>query len=292
MLALLVAAPGLVYLSVRQGWVKAPLLTPAATATPSPVPTKKPAPRATAVPKPTRPPNVPADFESAGAPSRGVIALLLDDLGYDGPALTRLATFKGPLAVAVLPDAPFAAEAAALAKRKGWDLLVHFPMDPVSGKPEPSSVGEKDDDQTIRARVGDAIGKVPGAIGLNNHQGSKATGESRVVRAVLTVVRDRGLFFLDSRTTAASVAEREARALGVSFLARDVFLDDAATEAQEGTREALDAAWARAREIAAKKGSCVVIGHPHKETLDFLSARLAELERQKIRRVKVSELVE
>ncbi|MEO6324835.1 MAG: divergent polysaccharide deacetylase family protein [Thermoanaerobaculia bacterium] len=267
-----------------------------------------PSPREAAAPAPTpltplsitvappreNPGTAPSDFEPAVAGSRGVIALVLDDLGYDDGSLARLEAFSGPLAIAVIPSSPRAAQASALAKRKGWDLLVHLPMKAESASGEPEAIGPDDDDRTIARRVTRGLDLLPGAVGLNNHQGSRATADARVVRAMLRVVRDRGLFFLDSRTTAASVAESEARALGISTIRRDVFLDDAATEASAagGRAEALAAAWANARAIARKKGHCVVIGHPHRETLQFLAAHLSELDGTTFERVRVSELVD
>jgi uncharacterized protein len=253
------------------------------------VPTARPTPRREARRTPGA---LPADFEAAG--TGGLLALVLDDVGFEDGSLARLASFDGPLALAVIPTAPRAREAALLAKKKGWDLLVHLPMDSEAGRPEPESLGSKDDDLTIRARVVNALERVPGAIGLNNHQGSAATQDARVARAILSVLQERRLFFVDSRTTAGSVAEKEARALGVPTVSRDVFLDDAAAEAAApgGATEALDAAWKRAVDIAVRRSPCVVIAHPHRATLDFLAARLPALDAGAVRRVRVSELVE
>ncbi|HKC23532.1 MAG TPA: divergent polysaccharide deacetylase family protein [Thermoanaerobaculia bacterium] len=233
-----------------------------------------------------------ADFESAAAERRPALALVVDDVGFDLASIQRLGELDGPLALAVIPSAPHAKEAAALAARKKWDLLVHLPMSGADGAPsEADAVGPADDDATIAARVGRAIDAVPGARGLNNHQGSRATADPRVVRAVLEVVGTRGLFFLDSRTSPKTVAEREARRLGIPAVARDVFLDDAATEAAApgGVADALEKAWKSALSVAARKGSCVLVAHPRKETLDFLAARLASAP---ARRVKVSELAD
>jgi len=259
----------------------------------APEPAKPPA--ATPAPVPTRKARaLPPDFESVrpGA-GPGVVAVVLDDLGYDDRALETLAGWDTPLAVAVIPSAPYAARAVALAKKKGWDLLVHLPMEPESGPSEAEAIGGKDGDDAIRARVTEALGRTPGAIGLNNHQGSRATADARVVRAVLAVVKERGLFFLDSRTTNASVAGAEADAMGVPFLQRDVFLDDVAAEtaAKGGAPEALDAAWERALALARKKGDAIVIGHPRRETLNFLEKRLASEKTAGARLVRVSELV-
>ncbi|MFI5180702.1 MAG: divergent polysaccharide deacetylase family protein [Thermoanaerobaculia bacterium] len=264
----------------------------------SPPPAK--APRVgPAAPRPEpRPSGVPSDFESVGKSGAGVVAVVLDDLGYDEQALAVLGRWEGPLAVAVIPGTPHAARAAALANEKKWDLLVHLPMEPESGPSEAESIGTRDDDAVIRARILAALAKVPGAIGVNNHQGSKATADPRVMRAVLAVVKEQGLFFLDSRTTNASVAARQAASLGVPFLARDVFLDDVAAEAaaKGGVPEALDAAWKRALDVAAKNGQVILLGHPRKETLAFLGPKLEALEKNQGRgaaakAVRVSELV-
>jgi polysaccharide deacetylase 2 family uncharacterized protein YibQ len=237
---------------------------------------------------------MPADFESVERrEGGGVVAVVLDDLGYDERALEALAAWDAPLAVAVIPSAPFAGRAVALAKQKGWDLLVHLPMEPEAGPSEAEAIGARDGDDAIRAKVLEALRRTPGALGINNHQGSKATADARVVRAVLGVVKEKHLFFLDSRTTNASVAGSEASALGVPFLQRDVFLDDVAAEtsARGGAPEAMDASWARAVALAGKRGEAIVIGHPRKETLAFLEKRLASEKSAGARLVKVSELV-
>lgn len=252
------------------------------------------------VPRPTPPATarsaraLPSDFEPADRRRGGVVAVVVDDVGYDERALETLARWDVPLAVAVIPSAPLASRAVSLAREKGWDLLVHLPMEPESGPSEAEAIGVRDDDEAIRGRVLAALAKTPGAIGINNHQGSKATANTRVVRAVLSVVKEKGLFFLDSRTTNASVAGAEAAAIGVPFLARDVFLDDVAAEtsAKGGAPEALEAAWERALLLAARKGQAIVIGHPRKETLAFLSEKLGLLgKKEGPRAVRVSELV-
>ncbi len=259
---------------------------PGATPSPTPSPTPRPTPRPRTV-------AVPADFEPAAGEGRGAVAVVIDDVGNADGSIERLARLEGPLAIAVLPGAPRAREAAALARRKGWDLLVHLPMAGVRGPAEPGTISSDDDDAAIARRVEEAIASVPGAVGLNNHQGSLATADERVMRVVLTVVRDRGLFFLDSKTSAASVAEAEARALGLATIPRDVFLDDARAEAAAGgAPEARAAAWTRALAIAASGGHAVVIGHPNAATVDFLGKALPELGRKGVLRARISELVD
>jgi polysaccharide deacetylase 2 family uncharacterized protein YibQ len=253
------------------------------------VPTVRPAPPAAARPTPP----LPSDFEPVDHGHGGVLAIVIDDIGFDPPSRTLLASLEGPLALAVIPNAPHGAEAARLAQEKSWDLLVHLPMDPEAGRAEKDSLGPKDDDAAIRAGVLAALARIPGALGINNHQGSKATADARVVRDVLEVVKEKGLLFLDSRTTAASVAGAEAAKLGVPFLARDVFLDDAATESADpgGAPGALEAAWERGIALAKKRGQAIVIAHPRKETLAFLSEKIGLLGKEGPRLVRVSDLV-
>lgn len=253
------------------------------------VPTARPAPPAAARSIPT----LPSDFEPVDRRAGGVLAIVIDDVGFDPPSRTLLASLEGPLALAVIPNAPHGAEAARLAREKGWDLLVHLPMDPQSGRAEKDSLGPKDDDAAIRAGVLASLARFPEALGINSHQGSKATADARVVRDVLEVVKEKGLFFLDSRTTPASVAGAEAGKLGVPFLARDVFLDDALTESADpgGAPGALDTAWEKAIALAKKRGQAIVIGHPRKETLTFLSEKIGLLGKEGPRLVRVSELV-
>jgi polysaccharide deacetylase 2 family uncharacterized protein YibQ len=258
-----------------------------------PTPSKS-APRPTP-PEAARPaPALPSDFEPADRRRGGVVAVVVDDIGFEPSVLASLAALNAPLALAVIPSAPHAAEAARLAREKGWDLLVHLPMDPESGRAEKGSLGPKDGDESLRAGVLDALTRLPGALGVNNHQGSKATADARVVRAVLEVVKEKGLFFLDSRTTPASVVGLEASKLGVPYLARDVFLDDAAAESADpgGAPGALETAWEKGVSLAKKRGQAILIGHPRKETLAFLSEKLGLLGgKEGPRAVRVSELV-
>jgi polysaccharide deacetylase 2 family uncharacterized protein YibQ len=264
---------------------------PASGSRPSP---SKAAPRPTPSNAARPAPALPSDFEPADRRQGGVVAVVVDDIGFEPSALASLAALDAPLALAVIPSAPHAAEAARLAREKGWDLLVHLPMDPESGRAEKGSLGPKDGDESLRAGVLDALTRLPGALGVNNHQGSKATADARVVRAVLEVVKEKGLFFLDSRTTLASVVGVEASKLGVPCLARDVFLDDAATESADsgGAPGALETAWEKGVSLAKKRGQAILIGHPRKETLAFLSEKLGLLGgKEGPRAVRVSELV-
>ena len=126
---------------------------------------------------------------------------------------------------------------------------------------------------------------MPGAVGVNNHMGSVATADPRVMRAVVGVLSRRGLFFLDSRTTDATVAEKTAEEAAVPAVSRRVFLDDVATE--DAVRRQLEELVRRAKQ----EGEAVAIGHPYPATLAVLEKELPGLAGRGVRLVRVRELV-
>jgi hypothetical protein len=151
-------------------------------------------------------------------------------------------------------------------------------------RPGPGVVLRSDTDEEIARTVIEDLSTVPGAVGINNHMGSAATADPRVMRAVVRVLAERGLFLLDSRTTEATVARRVADEAGLPAISRHVFLDSVATPP----------AVARSyRELLAKAkrdGVALAIGHPYPATLDLLERELPLLAEQGIRLVRVSQL--
>lgn len=240
---------------------------------PPPPPARSPKPTArppvAAKPAPSRLPSVPSDVEP---PSRLVI--VLDDGGNSLEPLAALARLPRAVAVAVLPNTLHAAEFSRAAAGQGREVLLHLPMDPVAGNgpgPGDDAIGVGLSDHDIKERLERALAVVPGARGVNNHMGSMATADHRVMAAVMAVLGRRGLYFLDSRTTAATVAEDEALRHRVKALHRDVFLDN------QDHPEAIMAAFAEAIGRARTQGEAVAIGHVHPTTLAALGEEIPRL---------------
>ncbi len=214
-------------------------------------------------------------------------AIVIDDLGNDLAPAERIAGWKSPVAGAVLPDLRWSAASAEALARGGKEVLLHLPMEPQGYprvRPGPGLVLRSQSDAEIERLIEDDLATVPGAVGVNNHMGSAATADARVMRAVARVLSRRGLFFLDSRTTDATVAEATAEQASVRSVSRRVFLDDVATE--DAIRARLDELVRRARE----DGDAVAIGHPYPVTLFVLEKELPELAKRGVRLVRVSEL--
>ena len=207
-----------------------------------------------------------------------LLVIVMDDLGASSKALDSLMKLDFPVTFAFWPHGAHTREGARAAHFAGHEILVHQPMEPLGYpkvKPGPRVMLMGMSDSEIRETVRSSLEAVPYAVGLNNHMGSRFTQHRQGVDTVLHVLRDRGMFMLDSVTHGRSVFWDRARALGVKNYKRNVFLDVVAS------RKAILAQLRQAERIALLSGQAVAIGHPLPETLGALQ------EWQKIRSKEV-----
>ena len=215
----------------------------------------------------------------------GDIVLIIDDLGFDGQPLDRLMALDPNINASILPNGTRTAEFARKLHARGFEILCHLPMEPRGGEaPGRNAILTSMTDEEIARLTRQNIEAVPYARGVNNHMGSRATSDRRVMTSVLRAMPEQ-LYFIDSRTASGSVAEDVARELNVPTAARHVFLDDVATE--QAVRQ-------QVRELAGaarKRGVAIGIGHPYPVTLRVLAEELPELRAQGFRLVRASEVV-
>lgn len=186
------------------------------------------------------------------------IAVVIDDFGNGMKGSEQMLQLPIKLTVAVMPFLPTTKQDAEAAYHRGHDVIVHLPMEPIRGLRRwlgPGAILTELTDDQIRKRVEAAIADVPHAVGMNNHMGSKATADKRVMRAVLQVCKEKGLFFLDSRTSYRSVVTAVAKELGVPTLHNDVFLDDVYTQNHVLRQITV------LKKFLQKNDQCIVIGH-------------------------------
>jgi polysaccharide deacetylase 2 family uncharacterized protein YibQ len=216
------------------------------------------------------------------------LAIIIDDLGYDRSAADAVLALNFPLTVSVLPHLPLSSEVAEEAQRRGDQVMLHLPM-------ESEADGAKPEDIELRvgmnaSQVNDTLAgmleTVPYAVGVNNHQGSRATADPALMQALMPALRKRGLFFIDSRTDAKTVAYDTAERNGVRAASRKVFLDDVASRA--AVLKQLDLA---ARD-AQRDGFTIAIGHPRPATIAALSDGVPHLEASGIQLVFASQLAQ
>jgi len=226
----------------------------------------------------------PAHPQVSGTPR---LAIILDDLGSDPSAVEAIFALHYPLTLSVLPNHPRSSEIAAEAHRRGYQVMLHLPMQSVGNEiPEPGQLRAGMTPSQMTQALNEMLAGVPDAVGVNNHQGSLATSDAALMAQLMPLLRERHLFFIDSRTTAATVAYDAAERDGVPAAFRNVpFLDDVQDDA--AIRRQLELAIRGAKE----KGQAIAIGHPHPETLRVLREMLPQMQSQGIHLVHASDLV-
>jgi len=220
----------------------------------------------------------------------GALAIILDDAGQNLQELERALSIGRPVALAILPGLPHSTELARRASQAGLEVLLHLPMEPEDPAKRslmgPGGVTAEMSDEEIVRTVRADLEALPGVVGVNNHMGSKGTSDARVLRAVMGVLRERGLFFVDSRTGPRSLVRQVAAEVGVPTASRSVFLDN------EPDPQAIRRQVLRAVEIARTHGEAIAIGHinrPH--TAEVLREMVQEIEAAGVRIVPVRTLV-
>ncbi len=225
-----------------------------------------PAVRARAAPPRPAPPK-------PAPPSGARLAIVIDDLGPHRRRTEAAIALPGPLTLAFLGHGRDVSGQAARARDRGHVVFVHVPMEPLDPAHDPGpnallvGLGAAEN----LARLAASLDRVPYAQGVNNHMGSRFTADPVALAPVLAAIRDRGLGFLDSRTSPDSQALKLAAQLRMPSAGRDVFLD------HDPAPAAVTAALAEAIALARGRGQAVAIGHPHPETLAALADALPGL---------------
>jgi hypothetical protein len=216
------------------------------------------------------------------------LAIVIDDFGYGRNAeIEAFLSLDLPITISIIPSLPFTEYTASRASQHGKEVIMHLPMEPE--EPHPSDVEmvlTSHNDRRIRRLVERYLQDVPEAVGVSNHMGSKATRDERVMKAVLSVLMGRGLFFLDSLTSSKSVAYNVAKQMGMGAVRNDLFLD-ADTRDPDVIEERLQ----RLVELAKHRGHAIGIGHPKPWTFNALLRNQALLKDSGVQLVFVSDLI-
>ncbi len=234
------------------------------------------------------PPATRQPINPATAPKAHNIVLIIDDVGFDHQPLDAAMHIDPNLNFSVLPNAQHAHDFAEELHDAGFEVLCHLPMEPVDyprQSPGKNAVMTTMTDAQIAETTREDIAAVPHAAGVNNHMGSRATSDPRVMRAVLTSL-PKGMFFIDSMTTSKSVAERVAREMRVPTAARQVFLDD--VQQEDAVRKQL----AQLTADAEHRGTAIGIGHMYPVTVRVLTEAAPQLRAKGFRFVRASEAVD
>ncbi|MEW6601995.1 MAG: divergent polysaccharide deacetylase family protein [Nitrospirota bacterium] len=233
--------------------------------------------------KPAPPPS-----EEAGTPRRTAlpkIAIVIDDLGPNKQTAEEVLKLNAPLTLSILPQQDYSAWIAKEGDRLGHDIMLHLPME----AERPLRLGKGGlytwmTEAEISRTIEDDIRSVPHIKGVNNHMGSLLTRDERVMKTVMSELKSRRLFFLDSLTTPETAGFRLARAVGLRTARRNIFLDDSDDLRDIGVQ------WDKLIKEAKQRGHAIALGHPKKNTLAFLQKALRD--NKEVTIVPVTELID
>lgn len=214
------------------------------------------------------------------------LAIIIDDIGYNQALSERAARLQGAFTLAILPFTPHGLSSVQLAHSRGKELMLHLPMSANNSR----SLGKGGltsgmDKAEFLAVLAQDIANIPHIQGVNNHMGSRLTQETEPMHWLMSALHSRGLYFVDSRTSAQTKAFDIATSHRVPSLKRDVFLDDIHEEV------AIELQLNRALQFARQRGSAVAIGHPYPQTLAVLERLQGFLDRHQVKLVYASQLL-
>ena len=207
-----------------------------------------------------------------------LVAIIIDDCGLGHmESFKKALTIPYPITFAILPFRRHSSECAYLADGKGYDVILHMPMEPVSypkANPGPGAIFKTDRKKEIIAKLDRAFANIRFAKGFNNHMGSAITQSRFAVRVILSYAEKHKKFFIDSRTTPYTVVEEEARKMGIKVLSRDVFLDNVIDYAhiKKQLNEVVGKAY--------KQGYAIAIGHNYPMTIEVLTKEMPSLDKR------------
>lgn len=216
----------------------------------------------------------PCPYKIPQAKNGATLVFVIDDAGQNVSNVKKYATLPFPITIAVLPKLSHSKDAAYVVRSNNKELILHQPMQAgnLNLNPGPAAIKPGMSDAEIAALVKENLEELgPNVKGLNNHEGSLITENLSYISAVLTVAKEKEIYFLDSRTTSKTQAPQAAMNLGVTIKERDVFIDDIVD------RDEMLFQIYRGLDIANKKGKVIMIGHVDK-SVNILPDLLRDME--------------
>jgi len=216
------------------------------------------------------------------------VAIIIDDLGYQKEIAERILNLNFPVTISVLPFLSHSQSVAQMAKEKGMTVLLHLPMEPHNSNVNPGqgAIFTTMSEEEIINKVTSNLLNLPNVDGINNHMGSKLTENEEIMRIILSEIKQRGMFFVDSVTSPNSVGYRLSKEMGIKTAYRSVFLDN------EKDIDYIRNQVKLLKEYAIRNGSAIAIGHPYCYTLEVLDEMDYLLQSEGIEIVKLETLLE
>ena len=220
---------------------------------------------------------------------RPKVAIVVDDLGKENHISQELLRWDLPITLSILPFTPHAKAIALEAHQQGKEVILHLPMEPYGYPKVQAGEGallREMDDEALLAQLSKDIEAIPHIKGVSNHVGSRLMEDPEKMKVVLSELKRRGLFFLDSRTTPHTIGLQTAKSLGLKAAKRSLFLDNSKNE--KDVKEQLK----KLIQVSLSTGKAIGIGHPHPSTIESLKKMIPEMKEKGIEIVPVSDVIQ
>jgi polysaccharide deacetylase 2 family uncharacterized protein YibQ len=233
------------------------------------------------------PAGVPSPLESGLASPGPKVAIIIDDCGYSEERCKLFLKLPIPITLSILPMTAHGKQIEADALAAGKSVMLHLPMEPDSPQfnPGAGAITTEMTNEQVQAQVEADVNSLPDVPGANNHMGSKATSDPRVMRDVLDVLQKRHMFFIDSVTSGSTLGGSTARELGIPTADRDIFLDN------QKDLPYIRGQIKQLEDVALKRGSAIAIGHPNESTAQALAEAIPQMQSLGITFVTAESLV-
>ena len=221
-------------------------------------------------------------------PLQGRIVIIVDDCGYNLRPCEFSAKIKSPVTFSVLPSLQHSTEVAECVHGNNKEVMLHLPLEPHNNDdvyPENYLIKTSMSEAKIQGIIRKSLKSVPYASGVNNHMGSKATENTKIMTAIFNELKKRNLFFIDSLVTNNSVCQTVAKSMELPFGKRDIFLDN------QNARESIEHQFELLTQEAKEKGYAVAIGHDRHLTLQIIEEQTGLLEKEGFKIISVKDLL-
>ncbi|MFQ6081873.1 MAG: divergent polysaccharide deacetylase family protein [Candidatus Aminicenantia bacterium] len=228
--------------------------------------------------------------------ARSKVTLIIDDIGHSLEIVDQIISLNVPLTISIIPFLSYSQQAARIAHLNDIEIMLHLPLEPMNPynfSSEKELITTQMTPEEIENTLSECIRNIPYLQGVNNHMGSKVTKEPEIMKIILTSLKRKNFFFIDSRTTDQTIGYLLAKQLGVLTAARDIFLDKAENQNQfsEGDTEYTKEKFIQLLELAQKEGKAVGIAHPYPQTIQAIKESLPLIKKYNVELVYASKIV-
>lgn len=213
------------------------------------------------------------------------ISIIIDDFGYSYKPGQDFTNLPHPITLAIIPFTPYGSDIAELAQGNNKEVMLHAPMETMATTKWENSLNVSMDEIETFSTINEMFRSIPHVKGVNNHGGSRLTQDRSRMNWIMAYLAEKQLYFVDSRTTAETIAADAALEADIPYSKRDVFLDN------NKSPELIRIQVHKLLDIALNQGRAIGIGHPYPETLDILKQELPKLHTHGISLVSVSKLL-